>query len=413
MKILMVSKFLYMRGGLERVMFDEAQWLRERGHTVAFFGTAHSDNESTQFDDILPPYFELGGGGKGLSRRAQLRVVASSIHSFAAARALRAAIRRYDPDVVHFHGIHRHLSPSVLMCAHALGKTTVQTFHDYNRVCPNALLLRGMCEPCMRECRGIDTRACIKYRCVKGSLAASSVAAFEHSVQTARRVYPHMLDAVVTPSLFLSHLLMEEGFRRDRLHLLRNAVHASAEPAPLGSQILFAGRLSLEKGVQAAISAATAAGIHLRVVGDGPLRYELERDYGRSASFSGWLESAELQQAIRDSRAVVVPSLTPENSPLSILEAMAEGKAVIASNLGSMPELVTAETGLLVPPGDTDSLATAFRMLTDDPAAACSMGTAGWNQVRQHFSPASHVSHLESIYEQASDVSYERKGRAR
>lgn len=135
------------------------------------------------------------------------------------------------------------------------------------------------------------------------------------------------------------------------------------------------------------------------LVGDGPDRPAVEEEVRRLE-----LESAVELLGERDevpqllgSADVFVLSSHSEGLPISILEAMAAGLPVVASNVGGVPEVVVdGDTGLLVPPGDPQSLAAAIERLLEDPVLCRRLGEAGRIRVAEHFSLAAvHQAHLE------------------
>ena len=93
----------------------------------------------------------------------------------------------------------------------------------------------------------------------------------------------------------------------------------------------------------------------------------------------------------------VLPSLA-EGTPNAVIEAMAAGLPVITTEVGGLPDLVTPETGILVPPGDATALAAAMRRLASDPALRASMGRAARERYLGLFSPASVLPLVESTY---------------
>jgi glycosyltransferase involved in cell wall biosynthesis len=137
--------------------------------------------------------------------------------------------------------------------------------------------------------------------------------------------------------------------------------------------------------------------LHLRIVGDGPLRAELEAradrpDLAGGVSFVGYRTDVPAQLALAD--AFVLPSVN-ENQPLALLEAMGAGLACVASHVGGIPE-VLADTGLLVPPGDAPALARALRRLAMERGLAADLGNRAAERARDRYSIARCAdSHLE------------------
>ena len=140
MRVAYLNNYLSLRGGSERVMFDEAALLRRRGHDVSFFsrrGPKDIEHEHAGF--YLPNVVieELHGWAK--ARRA-FQVV----YNPAMGRAFRKFLRAVRPQVLHAHNIYGGLTTAVLDVARAEGLPTVLTAHDYKLVCPSyRALARG------------------------------------------------------------------------------------------------------------------------------------------------------------------------------------------------------------------------------------------------------------------------------
>lgn len=399
MRVVVANKFWYRRGGLERVMFDEVAWLGESGHEVAHFSTAHPANDPSPWGEFFVPYVELGVGG-GLGTREKLVAAARMFSNGDARRRFSRLLSEFRPDVVHVHGIHRQISPSILEAAHRSGVPVVQTLHDYHHICPaDVLLWRGetVCEP--RRCGSLCYGAAVRGRCVRGSLAASALSAAETSFQRMRRVYGRAVVRFISPSVFLADAMAAGGWGVP-CDVVPNAVPVAGEWRG-GDYVLFAGRLSHEKGVSTLLEAAGRAGVRAIVAGEGPLEVELRARFGRT-EFLGRVDGETVQRLIEGSLACAVPSTCYENAPMSVLEPMASGAPVVASAIGGIPELIEdGESGLLVRPGDVEDLARALARLRDDRSLARRLGLAARESVSAHFSPEQHVRSLLQTYEAA------------
>jgi len=150
-------------------------------------------------------------------------------------------------------------------------------------------------------------------------------------------------------------------------------VGPEAEPP----EILFAGRLSREKGILELVEAAR--GHELVVAGDGSLRAQVPQA-------RGWLPHEELER-LYDRAAVVACPSHREGFGVVCAEAMAHGRAVVASDVGGLRDLVVdGKTGLLVPPGDVPALRAAIERLLADPELRRRLGAAGRERARERFS---------------------------
>ncbi|MDX6503753.1 MAG: hypothetical protein QOE29_878 [Gaiellaceae bacterium] len=153
--------------------------------------------------------------------------------------------------------------------------------------------------------------------------------------------------------------------------------------------ILYAGRLSAEKGI--ATLAAATEGLPLVVVGDGPLRELLPQA-------SGFVAPTELGGLYERAAIVVAPSLR-EGYGVVAREAMAHGRPVVASAVGGLVEAIEdGVTGLLVPPGDVDALRAALEQLLADAQLRERLGAAAREHARGHFSRDAEATALLAAY---------------
>ena len=142
-------------------------------------------------------------------------------------------------------------------------------------------------------------------------------------------------------------------------------------------EVLYAGRLSPEKGVLDLVEATQ--GLNLVVAGDGPLR-------DRVPSARGFVPHDELQQLYARAAVVACPSRR-EGFGVGCLEAMAHGRPVVATRVGGLRDLVVdGETGIFVPPRDPTALRSALERLLGDAELRRELGAAGRARARAHFS---------------------------
>ncbi len=393
MKILLCNSFLHPRGGDTTCLFTQWRGLERRGHTVVPFAMRHPANQPSPWEVRFPPQLDVHGA-TGVGR---LAAVAMSIHSIGAARALRGLVRDHRPDVAHLHHVHRHLTPSILGPLRDAGVPVVWTLHDYELVCPNGqLFTQGA--PC-RRCEGHHYENAVRYRCKRGDVAQSAAVALEKWVHARQGVWSRA-DRFLCPSAFLARTLVEMGVDADRVVHLPNPVEPTPPGGPVGDHWLYAGRLSPEKGVGVLLAAARLLpGRRLHVYGDGPERARLERDAPPNVTFHGAVPAARLAVALRAAGVVAVPSLWPENLPYAVLEGQLAGRAVVASDVGGIPEQITEGVdGVLLPPDDPAALAAAVAELLADPDRAAALGAAGRARVLRAGSVDLHLDHLEAIY---------------
>lgn len=378
MRVLLVNKFHYLRGGSETYYFALAEGLRRLGHEVFFFSMRDKANvpcEQERFFVSQKSYDGTGTLGEKVGAAATL------VYSPEARRRFEALCREVRPDVVHLGLVHRQITLSILDAPYLRRNRVpvVLTAHDYILVCPNYLMLNGAGEVC-DACLGGKFSSCVKNRCVKGSRAKSVLAAAEAFYLRARRMYAKV-DRIIAPSEFMRSKLLEGGFSESQVTVMRNFVGESAlARAREGSAItncaspyfLFFGRLSREKGARVLVEAFLAvarelSGWRIVIAGEGPERAAVERLITRSEArerveFVGFRQGEALRRLVERASFAVTCSTWRENMPFSIVEAFAVGTPVIGTRIGGISELVReGDTGFLCEAGSVPSLADAMR----------------------------------------------------
>ena len=379
MRVLLVNKFHWRKGGSETYYFSLAEGLRELGHEVFFFSMQDERNEPCAESEFFVTNRDYSGSSSPLQK---VTAAASLIYSPEAKRKFQALCEKVRPDVVHLNLVHRQITLSILDAPYLKKHhvPVVMTLHDCILVCPSYLLIDGEGRRC-NECLDGKFRHCVERRCVKGSRSKSLLAAAEARFLRMHGSY-EKVDQFVVPSRFMEGVLVQGGFDSEKIKLLRNFL-----PTTLGmddtldsretgtaetgsSYVLFLGRLSEEKGPDVLLEAFSICAEKLRdlkvvFAGDGPMRGELEKsipsELSARISFTGYLRGGALRNLIKGASFVVVPSRCYENFPYSILEAFSFGVPVVGSRLGGIPELVVeGSTGFLCEPDDPSSIADAL-----------------------------------------------------
>lgn len=403
MKILLINKFYYLKGGAERYLFSLQQMLEDAGHTVIPFAMAHPKNTKSRYSKYFVSRVDLE---EAKFSWQGLRAAGRVIYSFEAAKKLRALIDATKPDIAHLHNIYHQLSPSILKVLKEKRVPMVQTLHDYAYLSPSYTLFdhNAICE----RVKPHHYFAAVGHRCVKDSFFASLLDAAAYAWHRRAGLDERLVNRLIAPSAFLKKKFAEWGHATREMDVVPNCVDARAVQPTYdpGAEIVYLGRLSPEKGIDVLIAAMEKLpGERLRVIGAGPMEARLKKYCAemklRNVQFAGALSGEALAAAIASARFVVVPSLWYENAPYAILEAMAAGKAVVASCIGGIPEIVEdGVTGMLVPPGDVDALAKAIRSLSGIEGVIRSLGVAGRARVEQLFNPEAHLERILEIYDE-------------
>jgi glycosyltransferase involved in cell wall biosynthesis len=393
-KVLFANKFFFLNGGSEVVMFDEMQLMRKFQVDVAEISMRDPRNLPSKYER----YFISQKSYRSGSRVQKVKAALSFVHSREAVKNITRLIRNEKPDILHCHNIYHQLTPSIINAAARLQTPVVLTLHDYKPVCPAYTQLRNG-EPCT-ECSNGGFESVVKYRCA-GSVGQSALLWAEARYHAAIRSYHHV-DKFIAPSRFMRDAIVRR-FGEDKVIHIPNGIDVSRIDPADGDDgyVLFLGRLSKEKGVETLLRAHAAdnAAWHLVIAGTGPLLDRLRSQYPL-AEFTGHLSGDALKARIRGASLVVVPSEWHENSPISILEAMAYAKPVVASRIGGIPELVRhGRTGLLFEPKDARELSGHIRTLLEDSNLRRRLGREARSTIESEYSIQKHGAALLALYE--------------
>jgi glycosyltransferase involved in cell wall biosynthesis len=376
MKIL-IAHSRYQSGeisGENRVVDDEAALLREGGHEV-----------------------ELWAPTPAHGRGASAKLAGRAVWSTGAVAALRRRLRSRRPEIVHLHNLFPMLSPAVIRTAASEGAAVVMTLHNYRLLCLPATFLRDG-RPC-ELCLGRMPWRGVRHACYRRSRAASAVLAMSLGLHRAAHTFDRVTRFIAVSS-FVRTKYLQAGFPARRIIVKPNFVPEAVRRSGSGDYFLFMGRLAPEKGLATLLRAWESVPARLVIAGEG----EDERLLGGASSnveYRGQLTSAEVAAALAGAKALLLPSLSYEGAPRSLLEAYAAGVPVIASAVGSLPELIAdGESGLLVPPSDPVAWQHAVKKLTED-ATATRMGANAHRLWAEQYSPQRALANIQAVYEEA------------
>lgn len=411
MRILLVNYRYFISGGPEKYMFNIKAMLEQHGHEVIPFSVHSNKNVETEY----ARYFVEPIGSRDATYfdeckktpRVILQMLSRSIYSLEVEKAIQKEIREVKPDLVYVLHFVNKLSPSVLRGAKKMGLPVVLRLSDYFLLCPRFDFLydKKPCEDCLR----CGYRTCIRRRCVKGSLFTSAVRVLSMKVHKWMDIYRNV-DAFVTPSEFLKKKLAANGFDESKIHCIPTFTTSKTQlgEPKVGSYGLYFGRISEEKGVETVVKAFEKLPDRVvKIMGDDTteearrlMAYVREKNL-TNIEFLGFKAGEELEEVIKGARYTLIPSVWYDNLPNTALESFQYSKPVIASNIGSLPELVEdGVNGFLFTPGDPEALAAKVRLLDAD-AVAETMGAASRARLEQRFAPEKHYDALMAVFETA------------
>jgi glycosyltransferase involved in cell wall biosynthesis len=402
MRILLVNKYFYRKGGAETYFFALAEGLKALGHEVAFFSMKHPNNEPSRWSKYFVSEKDYVGE---ISAFKKVQEASTLIYSFEAKRKFEALLEEFKPDIIHMNNVHRQLTLSILDAPYLKKHhvPVVYTAHDYILLCPAYTMVNGRGEVC-DACLDRHFMHATKNICVKGSRAKSALATMEAEFLKFHHSYDK-IDLIIAPSKFMKSKLDEGGFAGKTVAMqnfltdsqmamgARVANTHKFEDTKAGARpyFLFFGRLSKEKGILTLVKAfLQAAGLakgndtvrnddrgtrtlpdvwDLHIVGDGPERGAIEQliaSAGQQAAsrihLLGYKSGEKLQREVGNARFTVLSSEWRENMPYSGLESLAAQTPIIGARIGGIPELVEeGKTGVTFESGDAVDLLNSMR----------------------------------------------------
>ncbi len=385
MKILFVHNHYQQAGGEDNVVAAEAKLLVDHGHEVERWSVDNKD---------------LPGGLTG-----KLKTALTTSYSAASKVIAKGKLQRFKPDVVHVHNFFPQISPSIYDACLEAGVPVVQTLHNYRLICPGAMLMRDgkICEQCIT---GSPYQAAW-YGCYRGSKLGSLVVGHMVAEHRHKGTWQHKVDRFIALTNFAKGKFVEAGFPADKIVVKANF---TSDPLPELTAVdcslpvfaLFVGRLSEEKGLKTLINAWTIMTDKtvLKIAGAGPLAELLPGKNNIEAL--GLQDAKQIGELMQQAAFLVLPSECYEGFPLVLVEAFAHGLPVLASNLGSMADIIKdGETGLLFTPGDAEDLASKVKWLLANPLKVQALGDNARRTFLEKYTAEQNYIELMAIYKDA------------
>ncbi len=367
MKLLIVNKFLYPRGGAETYVHALGAQYEKTGHTVAYFGMRDGRNTLGNPFGLYAEYKDFHEGSSLLQKAAY---PLSVLYSRDAYKKFSALLSAFAPDVILVNNFNFQLTPSILVAADAYKKThpaarVVYIAHDSQLVCPAHLMYDPKTRTPCDACLGGHYRSCVRRACIHGSRLRSALGMLEAYYWHKRNIYG-VFDAVICPSSYMKQALDSDPVLADRTVVLRNFAdrypHVDRVEAPFDlppRYVLYFGRYAEEKGLRTLCAVCRAhPEIPFVFAGAGPLSPLLAGI--PNVTDVGFLSGDALHAVIGGAEFTVYPSEWSENCPFSVMESIMAGVPVIGSDSGGIPELIEHQkTGIIFPTGHTDALSQA------------------------------------------------------
>jgi glycosyltransferase involved in cell wall biosynthesis len=389
MRILVAHNYYLNRGGEDVVFEAETALLRQYGHEVYSW---EEHNERAQEQTVIG-------------------AAAGAVWSFASQKRMAELIRQHRPEVVHFHNTFLRISPAVYYTCQKAGVPVVKTLHKFRNLSPAASFLRDgkVCEDCLGS---TGLWPSVQHGCWRGSRSQTAVVATMLTTHRWLKTWQNQVNLFVVLTEFAREKLVANGLPQEKVVVKPNFVTSSpvqlvSKPPASAPFALFVGRLSPEKGPDLLVKAwENLSQIPLKVVGDGPMRQELEqaaRQFSHDQiEFCGTSSHEDVLALMQQARFLVISSNCYEGLPMAIIEAFSRQLPVIAPRLGSMNGIVRHdENGLHFKAHDAADLAHWVKWAWEHPDEMDTLAVNAYREYQEKYSASSNYQQLMEIYQRA------------
>jgi len=384
MRVLMVHNYVKPPSGENTVFDQELQLLQSHGIEVIAYTRHNQEIDKFSFVEKLKLPWEI-------------------VWSHRTVLDLERLIDLHRPAVAHFHNIFPLISPAAYYACRRRGVPVVQTIHNFRLICLNAYAFRdgAICLDCRKSLfRGIS------WACYRNSKVQSAGVAVMLWLHRLLGTWKKMVTRYICMTPFLKDLFIQFGLPKEKICIKPHFIFESQFSNRNGNDdyAVFIGRIGPEKGIETLIKAWEGIqGIKLYIIGKGPLESSLKKHVqNNKIKYLGFIEHQYCLEILQKSRFLLLPSDLYETFGMVILEAMSVGKPVIASRLGSLPDLISnGKNGLLFEPGNPKDLADKVRWLLEHEAEAEEMGRRAREEYEKKYTPEKNFELIMKIYEEA------------
>jgi glycosyltransferase involved in cell wall biosynthesis len=393
MNILMVNWSWYPTGG-DWTYIDSVKKIYEAaGHKIIPFSMQNSSNIPNDYESYFIKNIDYNALNKNKSLINGFNTLIKATYSFEAKRKIKKMLDDYSIDIVQLNNITNSITPSIIPVIKEKGIPIVWRVLDYRLICPNAYLFTQgeVCEACINH----KYYNCIKNKCKKKSILASSVAAlcsYFYSIVP----YYKFIDVFSFQSEFTRDMFIKFGFDKSRTSIIENPYDCTLIAPEYHNQgyFLYFGRIERVKGIYTILDAMKKIPeIKIKIVGDGSEKAQAE-EYAqklnlKNVEFLGSKWGHELIPILQNSKAVLVPSEWHEPSPYVVLQAFSYGKPVIASRMGGLNDLmVDNKNGLVFESTNVQQLCEKIETLENNDGLVKSLGMAARKHLENVHNPS-------------------------
>lgn len=309
-----------------------------------------------------------------------------NIHSY---YVIKKILKKEQPDIVHTHNI-SGFSTSTFSVIKKLKIPQIHTLHDYQLLNPWAPLFRN-------------------------SKIIRKFSFFEKIFCSIKKLFCQSICAVTAPSHFVITMHKKYGFFKNsktiRLFLgIEKNQRITSKPIKETINITFFGQLVVHKGIKPALEAFNKIDnnkLKFFVAGAGPLLKELQRQYknNKKIKFFGFLDGKKKENLWSNTDILIVPSIWYENSPVTIYEGFKHRVAIIASDIGGIPELIHNNlNGLLFKPNDIADIQNKILELVNNSNIRLKFIENGYKDFNNLYTINIHMKKLSNMYNKITRI---------
>ena len=389
-----------------------------------YYGSSAPSGENTAFDEECALLRSAGHDVKVLSHHSDRiieRGLAGKVNAGVrvpwnpgAVKEVLSAAAGFDPHVVHVHNVFPSFSPAIFSALGATKPAVVATLHNFRYFCASAMLSREG-RPCTLCLDGRSVLPALRHGCYRGSLIDTIPLALSIALHRKLDTFNRHVDAFITLTPFQRDKFVAAGFRESALHLRPPFYAGAPQTMPWPERrdtVTYLGRLGVEKGVDTLVAAWLEWGGNappLDIIGDGPEDAALRKqvaggNVAGTIRFIGNLPFAEAQIMLASSKLLVIPSRVFEGYPMVAREAFALGVPIVASDIGSLRDIVESGVGDRFAAGSRQSLLATVQRSWSDPQRLNRQAIEARAKYERELSPATSIRRLEDIYAAAIEA---------
>lgn len=379
MKVLFVHNEYQQAGGEDSVLRAEAQLLESYGHSIQV-----STVTNNSIDSVVK----------------KIKSFQDVVYSHSSRKWMKARIDEFQPDVVHVHNFFPLLSPSIYDVCSEHKIPVIQTLHNYRLMCPGALLMRSnrVCEDCI----GHSAYHSLKYKCYRNSFLGTYAVARMVEYHKKHLTWKNKVSAFIALTEFAKSKFIQSGLPKSKIHVKSNFLSNEIEHEFKSNKrfgALYVGRLSEEKGIRSLLEVWSGINYPLRIVGTGEYEEQVKQSSNANIEYLGGLSQEAVLSEMGKAAFLIMPSLWYEGFPMVIVEAFSQGLPVVASDLGSMAEIIEdGYSGLKFDPSNTKDIRSKVRLLIEGDIDLERLGENAFNEYQKRYTADVNYGQLMHIY---------------